>query len=125
MADETVTMQLEHTVGAPRQARRFVVSTLDEWGLTHLADDVALLVSELVTNVVRHTEAGAMMRLTRAPLHLRCSVIDDGGNLPHRRHPSPTDQSGRGLLLVETIASSWGSTATAGHTEVWFEVPIQ
>ena len=122
MADETATIQLEHAIGAPRQARRFVVSTLDEWGLTHLADDVALLVSELVTNVVRHTDTGSMMRLTRAARHLRCSVIDTGGGLPHRRHPTPTDQSGRGLLLVETIASSWGSTATAGRTEVWFEV---
>ena len=125
MADETVTIHLEHAVGAPRQARRFVVSTLAEWGLTHLADDVALLVSELVTNVIRHTDAGATMRLTRAPQHLRCSVIDAGGHLPQPRHPSPTDQSGRGLLLVETIASSWGSQATAGRTEVWFEVPLR
>ena len=124
MANESVTMQLEHAVGAPRLARRFVVDTLDEWGLTHLADDVALLVSELVSNVVRHTDFGAVMRLTRAARHLRCSVVDGGGNLPHRRHPSPSDQSGRGLLLVETIASSWGSTTTAGRTEVWFEVPL-
>jgi anti-sigma regulatory factor (Ser/Thr protein kinase) len=125
MADETVTMQLAHAVGAPRQARRFVISTLAEWGLTHLADDVALLVSELVSNVIRHTDVGATMRLTRASRHLRCSVIDAGGHLPHRRHPAPTDQSGRGLLLVESIASAWGSTATAGRTEVWFEIPLR
>ena len=125
MADETVTLQLEHAVGAPRQARRFVVSTLAEWGLSHLADDVGLLVSELVTNVVRHTDAGAIMRISRAQRHLRCSVIDAGGHLPQLRHPSPTDQSGRGLLLVEAIASSWGSTATEGRTEVWFEVLLQ
>lgn len=125
MADETVTMHLEHAVGAPRQARRFVVSTLAEWGLTHLADDVALLVSELVSNVVRHTDVAATMRLTRTPHHVRCSVIDAGGNLPHPRHPAPTDQSGRGLLLVESIATSWGSTATAGRTEVWFEISLQ
>jgi anti-sigma regulatory factor (Ser/Thr protein kinase) len=83
-----------------------------------------LLVSELVSNVVRHTDVGAVMQLTRAARHLRCSVVDAGGNLPHRQHPSPTDQSGRGLLLVETIASSWGSITTAGRTEVWFELPL-
>jgi anti-sigma regulatory factor (Ser/Thr protein kinase) len=124
MANESVTMQLEHAPGAPRLARRFVVATLAEWGLTHLADDVALLVSELVSNVVRHTDVGAVMQLTRDALHLRCSVVDRGGNLPHRRHPSPSDQSGRGLLLVDTIASSWGSMTTAGRTEVWFEVSL-
>ncbi|MGD9703814.1 MAG: ATP-binding protein [Acidimicrobiia bacterium] len=125
MERDVAITELEHSASAPREARRFAAATLDAWGLADLADDVTLLVSELVSNVVHHTDGGAVLRLSRTPQRLRCSVIDGGGHAPHRRAPAPTDPSGRGLLLVDALSISWGSTTTRGRTEVWFEVSIR
>jgi anti-sigma regulatory factor (Ser/Thr protein kinase) len=124
VTSDRLTMSIDQSLGAPRQARRFTVAALESWGLDALVDDLTLLVSELVSNVIHHTEAGATLALARRHDRVRVSVVDQGGGKIRPRRPSPDDPSGRGLLLVDRIATRWGSVNRRGRTEVWFEVLI-
>ncbi|MEU1160902.1 ATP-binding protein [Streptomyces sp. NPDC090075] len=109
-----------------RVARRSVGARLSEWGLPRtLCEDAVLLVSELATNAVIHTLSVRIlcgMGLV-ADGCVRLEVHDhdySGRGLP-RCEPGPDDEGGRGLLLVEQLAHSWGvdrSRLTSGHA-VW------
>jgi len=124
MSDDQATITLDRSDTAPRLARRFVAEALASWGLADLTDDVVLLVSELVSNVIHHTDQHAVLTLRRMDDHLRCSVVDHGGIAPTRRSPAPNDRTGRGLQLVDTLSATWGSNTTGRRNEVWFDVPI-
>jgi anti-sigma regulatory factor (Ser/Thr protein kinase) len=111
---------------APSLARTLVSEWLDGRGTTRLHDDVRLLVSELVTNSVRHAgqPAGAPVRITAAALDgvVRVEVHDHGNGRVRRRtddHPS----GGFGLSLVERLAARWGVYHERG-TRVWFELAL-
>ena len=89
--------------------------------------EVLLLVTELVTNAVRHAGVGpeqpVRVGLRRLPQRVRVEVTDPGSGFA-RVHPrSNGDESGGwGLLLVDRIADSWGAWPTASGTCVWFEI---
>ena len=105
-------------------ARRVLASWLDGRYDTRLREDACLLVSELVTNSVRHAgqPLGAPVRITaiaRAAL-LRVAVEDKGDGHVRLRPPDP-DEGGFGLNLVDRLAARWGSTHEHS-TEVWFEL---
>ena len=105
-------------------ARRFLASWLDGRYDARLREDACLLVSELVTNSVRHAgqPLGAPVRITataRAAL-LRVAVEDKGDGRVLRRPPDP-EEGGFGLNLVDRLAARWGSTHERS-TEVWFEL---
>jgi anti-sigma regulatory factor (Ser/Thr protein kinase) len=93
----------------PSRLRRIGVAKLRFWGLTSLADSAALLISELVTNAYQHGCAGHLtFRLCMTATHL-CIEVDDGTpRRPMLRQAAELDESGRGLLLVDTLAESWG-----------------
>jgi anti-sigma regulatory factor (Ser/Thr protein kinase) len=86
-------------------------------------DEARLLVTELVSNSVRHG-AGDCVRVIvdlRGPRRLRCEVIDQGsGFLPLARPVGSQEDGGWGLLLVESLSESWG--VREGSTHVWFEL---
>lgn len=87
--------------------------------------DVAeLLLSELVTNALIHTRTGAVVTVTAAPRRLRVEVRDFlAGQEPEPYVPNADDGThGRGLLLVQSLADSWGVTAQALGKVVWFEL---
>jgi anti-sigma regulatory factor (Ser/Thr protein kinase) len=89
-------------------------------------DDIRLLVSELVTNSVRHsgTAHGARVRLTVATRgrSVRVEVIDAGRGFDPKPRTKPRDEAGGwGLHLVERIATRWGVTKARG-SRVWFEI---
>jgi anti-sigma regulatory factor (Ser/Thr protein kinase) len=96
-------------------ARDFATATLAAWGLDGAADDVRLCVSELASNALAHGTTpghGFLVRLDTDDDFVRLEVhdsrSDDGESGPGVRHPAETDTSGRGLMIVATLADSWG-----------------
>ncbi|PKV88796.1 SpoIIE family protein phosphatase [Streptomyces sp. TLI_146] len=106
------------------RARGLVVGRLREWGLEEVAETVELLVSEVVTNAVRHAHSHRVrLRMVRAE-SLRCEVVDDDHTLPMLLHAGPLDEAGRGLRVVSRLAREWGTSRTGEGKTVWFEVPL-
>ncbi|MFD4031657.1 SpoIIE family protein phosphatase [Streptomyces sp. NPDC058637] len=112
---------LEPEDAAPGRARRLARRALSRWGLDDLADEVELLVSEVVTNAVRYAERPVTLRLLRTDI-LRCEVGDDSPQLPRQRRARETDEGGRGLFLVNRLARRWGATRLSTGKVVWFEM---
>jgi anti-sigma regulatory factor (Ser/Thr protein kinase) len=95
---------------APRAARSFVRDNCPHLG-GEVLDDITLIVSELVSNAVRHGRPEIALRMTVEPLSVDVSVLDHGTALPPAQAtpaPDPTAASGRGLAIVESLASDWG-----------------
>jgi anti-sigma regulatory factor (Ser/Thr protein kinase) len=104
-------------------ARRFVAANVA--GLAgEVLDDIALMVSELATNVVRH--AGTTFRVTveQTTSRVTVAVTDRAGGEPRRRDPAPHEASGRGLLIVDRLADAWGVDAAPPGKTVWFAVTL-
>ncbi|MFE2041441.1 ATP-binding protein [Streptomyces sp. NPDC059477] len=113
--------------GAVRTARARVREQLNGWSLESLSDIAALLVSELVTNALRHADGPVGLRLRRrpgAPEVLLVEVSDPLPDLPTERAPEPEDESGRGLLLVASSAHRWGTRPDDSGKTVWFELAV-
>jgi anti-sigma regulatory factor (Ser/Thr protein kinase) len=107
---------------------RSIVLRLGEQLPDKLRDDAALLVSELMSNVVRHGGDLARLTVSAGPDSLRIAVHDDGAGAPTMRAGAidPTAASGRGLRIVDTLARRWGVDPDpdgAGKT-VWFELVV-
>jgi anti-sigma regulatory factor (Ser/Thr protein kinase) len=107
-------------------AARHALTPLDERLDAPLLDDVRLLVSELVTNSVRHADGngGGVVALDVKvnPDRVRVEVRDPGeGFEPKPRYEGQSEDSGWGLYLVDTLADRWG-VARRGGTNVWFEI---
>ncbi len=121
---ESVVIALPNDATAPGLARSFIV----EHGVDLAGDVVAdaeLLVSELVTNALRHGEPEIRLWLCTHPPSLGVAVEDAGDSSRVAPQEPEADQcSGRGLKIVDAIATSWGVTANEpppGKT-VWFEL---
>jgi anti-sigma regulatory factor (Ser/Thr protein kinase) len=90
-------------------------------------EDVLLLVTELVTNAVRHADVGPeqslRVELRFSPRRVRVEVFDPGTGFTRDRAPFRGDESGGwGLFLVDQIAHRWAVRRTASGTCVWFEI---
>ncbi|MEU5316584.1 SpoIIE family protein phosphatase [Streptomyces sp. NPDC021056] len=106
------------------RARSVVREQLHDWGLARLADAAELLVSELVTNAVRHSRNRPLqLRLVRGDT-LLCEVDDDDHDLPTLLSVGPEDEFGRGLRIVSTLAREWGTSRTKAGKTVWFELTL-
>ncbi|MEU7422491.1 ATP-binding protein [Streptomyces sp. NPDC040750] len=125
---------------AVREARCFTRDTLDKWDAGERFDDICLVVSELVTNALRHAVPAdqgrrgeqspcVRLHLLRWTERLVCAVRD-----PSHETPAPRDsddfsaESGRGLFLVDSFADGWGWHPLAGTLDgkvVWamFRLP--
>lgn len=107
-----------------RDARRFVVRTLADTG--SVADDAALLVSELATNAVIHAGSAYTVTVRRDGHVVRVEVADASPASARRCHYSATSGTGRGLGMVEDLASGWGveELDSGDGKVVWFELPL-
>ncbi|MET7514357.1 ATP-binding protein [Streptomyces sp. NPDC005480] len=113
--------------GAVRSARAAVRGQLGVWDLDSLGDVTELLVSELVTNALRHASGPIGVRLLRSaePAHtLRVEVSDPLPDPPLERVAGPDEESGRGLQLVAGSARRWGTRPGDAGKTVWFELSL-
>ncbi|GGQ75697.1 MULTISPECIES: ATP-binding SpoIIE family protein phosphatase [Streptomyces] len=107
---------------APR-ARAFASGVLTSWRFPPDLHDLGVLAaSELVANSLQHGIPPMRLRLRRTDRRLIIEVTDGDDHLPRRRRAEPGDESGRGIAIVATIASHWGSRRTPGGGKaVWCE----
>ncbi len=108
--------------GAAAEARGRVRDAIADWGLPVDVGDALLLTSELVANAVVHGGGGAVtLSVSAAGGRLRVDVYDTSPDLPASGGSPGTDAvSGRGLMLVEALASRWGSHRCPGGKVVFF-----
>jgi anti-sigma regulatory factor (Ser/Thr protein kinase) len=91
---------------------------------TGAVDTIALLVTELVTNAILHARTPLQLTLESRPGSVRIGVEDESNEQPAVRRYESDAVTGRGLALVEQLASSWGVDATPSGKVVWCEVPV-
>ncbi|MFH9820116.1 SpoIIE family protein phosphatase [Streptomyces sp. NPDC017230] len=106
---------------AAGQARAAVREQLVRWGLEDLVDSTELVVSELVGNALRYGNAPGELRLLRHERRLSVEVSDSGPDLPQIQRADVSDESGRGLQLINMMCRSWGSCRTPEGKVVWAE----
>ncbi|MDP9843841.1 ATP-binding protein [Streptosporangium lutulentum] len=108
---------LRHAPYAARTAREFTSTALRTWGLEQLVDDTGVVVSELVTNAVRHGTRGALhprpapdirVILCRTERSVLCAVTDPSDQGPRLREPDHEAEGGRGLQVVQGVSEMWG-----------------
>jgi anti-sigma regulatory factor (Ser/Thr protein kinase) len=127
------TLELAPLPPAVACARLHAVHVLHEWGLRKLADDAAMIVSEMVTNAV---DASVALR-DHPPVTLRLSVHegavlievwDQSPEDPKPRQAGADDECGRGLAVVEALSTRWGFERSGYRRKVvWAELalPVQ
>lgn len=119
-------LELLGGVEAAPRARAFASGVLTSWRFpTELHDLGVLAASELVANSLQHGTPPMRLRLRRTDRRLIVEVTDGDDHLPRRRRAEPGDESGRGIAIVATIASSWGCRRTPGGGKaVWCEFAL-
>jgi serine phosphatase RsbU (regulator of sigma subunit)/anti-sigma regulatory factor (Ser/Thr protein kinase) len=121
--EDTATWRLPARDDAPARARAHVSALLRQWRARNdVRDDVALMVSELVTNAVRFASGPVTVRLIRAGHGLLCEVGDTGNGRPRLRRGDLLDDGGRGLQIVHRLTTRWGVRWTDTGKVVWAEV---
>lgn len=105
-----------------RTSRRVLMAALDGWGTPETRDKAVLLISELVTNVVRHAATDVDLRIAMGATTVRVEVGDRSPDVPVIRTPAPTDLGGRGMRIVDDLALRWGMEARRTGKSVWFEL---
>ncbi|WP_433892500.1 ATP-binding SpoIIE family protein phosphatase [Streptomyces sp. CA-111067] len=108
---------------SPAHARAAASRQLAAWGLEEAAFATELMVTELVTNAVRHASPPVVLRLIRAD-SLICEVSDTSSTAPHMRLPRLLDEGGRGLYIVGRLARRWGTRYTETGKTIWVEQPF-
>jgi anti-sigma regulatory factor (Ser/Thr protein kinase) len=122
----TVDVELENNPEAAAAARTALDKLTGSVPASRLRD-LRLLVSELVTNAVRHAGLGRSDRIRLLvdvrDRHVRVEVHDPGeGFTPRAPEPDPARASGWGLYLVDELADRWGVDGAGRGTRVWFEL---
>ncbi|MFI2277952.1 MULTISPECIES: ATP-binding protein [Catenuloplanes] len=120
-----VTQDLFPLAGASRIARGIVTEACLRWDLPQAVAPAALIVSELVGNVVDHAHTIMTLEITLFPGRLLLSMRD-GSRLPPvpRQGMTATSARGRGLLLIEAVSTDWGYRLDAAGKTVWAALEI-
>ncbi|GGU94385.1 hypothetical protein GCM10010211_71910 [Streptomyces albospinus] len=121
--DRVVSWNLPSDPAAVANARALANRQLAEWGMDDLTFTTELIVSELVTNAIRHATGPVSLRLIRDQ-GLICEVSDASSTSPRLRHARTTDEGGRGLLIVAQLTRRWGTRYTTTGKIIWTEQDI-
>jgi anti-sigma regulatory factor (Ser/Thr protein kinase) len=108
------------------EARAELQALLHDWAQPDQVDTAVLLTSELVGNVLMHTDQSAALNasMTGEPGRrvLRVEVSDNGDELPHQRTPGEMASSGRGLMLLDILSGQWSVRPESEGKTVWFSL---
>ncbi|MCT2541701.1 SpoIIE family protein phosphatase [Streptomyces atratus] len=119
----TIAQAEPERIAAARQQMR---ELLHDWADPEQVDAAVLMISEMATNVLVHTDGDALMLAQATGEHggrrLRVEVSDGSDELPHRRRPGEMASSGRGLVLMEMLADAWGVDPRGAGKSIWFEL---
>ena len=107
---------------APAAARAFARDAVEKGRATVHVDDLALVVSELVTNAVIHGSGDVTLELTMDEGAVRVEVHDDSPGTVGAIERPPQAESGRGLLLVSRVATRWGTRSEGAGKVVWADL---
>ncbi len=127
--DIEATVTVIATADHVADARHFVGARLVNWGLERVSETAALLTSEVLSNAILHagphrSGAGLTVHLHSDSAMVRVEVVDWSTNVPVLGDTAVGGLSGRGLLLLDALASSWGSTPNRDGKSVWFEIAV-
>jgi serine phosphatase RsbU (regulator of sigma subunit)/anti-sigma regulatory factor (Ser/Thr protein kinase) len=107
-------------------ARQQLRELLHDWTSPDQVDSAVLLLSEMLTNVLVHTDTDALLLAEvsgdKGERRMRVEVTDAGDDLPHKRRPGELASSGRGLVLIELLADAWGVYPRGQGKSIWFEL---
>lgn len=119
-------------------ARQQLRELLHDWTSADQVDSAVLLLSEMLTNVLVHTDADALLLAEvrggrsgavgpdgpdrQGRRRVRVEVTDTSDDLPHKRRPGELASSGRGLMLIELLANAWGVDPRGEGKSIWFEL---
>lgn len=119
--------ELPPTAASAGAGRRAVFQVLSAWDVNaETVDDTVLIVSELVTNAVIHAPAEPPLglELSVADGVLRVALTDSSPAPPRQRRPSGQDEGGRGIGILDSLASRWGVNPRRGGKALWFEIDL-
>ena len=103
-------------------ARKLTTERCLEWGTLSVCSDLALVVTELVANAVRHAGTDITVRLLRLGDGVRVEVADGSSRPLRPRSATVADEGGRGLLLVDALSTRYGVEAERHGKLVWAEI---
>jgi anti-sigma regulatory factor (Ser/Thr protein kinase) len=113
------TQTLNMDAEAVRAGREFCMATLRRWGATQRCEDITIVVSELLTNALRHAVPGLSRNPPNWPVRLGllcsepcvlCAVADPSSSIPVPKKPGHLAETGRGLHVVSSLSDKWGYT---------------
>jgi anti-sigma regulatory factor (Ser/Thr protein kinase) len=122
LSGEHYSCELPSTARSVTEARRFVVDALSNWRLDGLADTAALLTSEIVTNAVLHARTPVGLVVRRLGDGIAVEVSDGSRRQPRARRAAADATNGRGIALLEQLASTWEVTVHGTGKTVHFTV---
>ncbi|MFI1438517.1 PAS domain S-box protein [Streptomyces fructofermentans] len=120
----TVATELPAAPESVPEGRAFLGRALASWDCTIPADDARLLLSEMLSNAVRHAQGPIGLHLSRTATELTVEVSDHSPQLPQPRIAEGDEESGRGLFLVRALADNWGVRPTDEGKATWFTLRL-
>ena len=130
-SDRTTSLSVPSDLVEVAGARDHAVACLREWlgaeradAETRLIDDVRLIVSELVTNAILHGGPPVQLRMRKGGRRLLIEVRDGTLSTPQLRRALPSDNHGRGLLIVSLLSERWGTRPTPTGKSVWCQLRL-
>jgi anti-sigma regulatory factor (Ser/Thr protein kinase) len=110
MREGSVSCRYSRELTAPREAREEIRKALCSWGLEDQVNDAQVIISELVTNAIRHGAGLVETRISCEHYYLHVEVHDDGPGRPVHRHATAEDVSWRGLAVIDGLIQPYGGS---------------